>query len=333
MLTCPSCSDDQIEDDLQVAKQLVTLKENNKLLTHLLLQMQENKDLMQDKIWALEDRIHQYEDIITKSNEKVSHRTEKTFADITKTSNCKNDQGHACCQAHGNRNSEKLGLVGTQKLVSSETGSVQVRPITPRKAEEQKEEEAIRVKSTKVKNSHDNKNDKINRDRTRTQNHVQTQQYIKPSDINSAIKSANEAAIMREILELGNNQPPSDESTKDGGNWETRRTKKRRRFIIGGNEENTGIEAVPKYSTLHVTRLKPDTKPEDLEKLLKERFPEVRCEQHASKRPDLYATVKVTIRKEHYREAWKKEVWPIGALVSNFFFPRRMPQKPERLCE
>ncbi|CAG9824518.1 unnamed protein product [Phaedon cochleariae] len=217
-------------------------------------------------------------------------------------------------------------MLGTQKLVSSETGSVQVRPITPRKAEEQKEEEAIRVKSTKVKDSHGNKNDKINRDRTRTQNHVQTQQYIKPSDINSAIKSANEAAIMREILELGNNQPPSDESTKDGGNWETRRTKKRRRFIIGGNEENTGIEAVPKYSTLHVTRLKPDTKPEDLEKLLKERFPEVRCEQHASKRPDLYATVKVTIRKEHYREAWKKEVWPIGALVSNFFFPRRMPQ-------
>ena len=57
-----------------------------------------------------------------------------------------------------------------------------------------------------------------------------------------------------------------------------------------------------------MTRLSPDTQPDDLKKYLEAKFPEVICEEHESKRPELYKSMKVSIKQEHYKEAWKKDV-------------------------
>lgn len=97
-----------------------------------------------------------------------------------------------------------------------------------------------------------------------------------------------------------------------------------RQFLVGGDDTNN-ILTVPKYISLHVSRLSPGTKPEDLKTFLISNFPEVTCEPHQSKHPDLYASIKVNIKKEHFANAWKIEVWPNGALVSRFFARKRTP--------
>ncbi|KAG5883414.1 hypothetical protein JTB14_031302 [Gonioctena quinquepunctata] len=68
----------------------------------------------------------------------------------------------------------------------------------------------------------------------------------------------------------------------------------------------------------------PNTEPDELKKMLEPNFPEVLCERHNSKHPDLYTSMKVTIKHENLRKAWKGEVWPNGALVSNFLWKRKL---------
>jgi len=85
------------------------------------------------------------------------------------------------------------------------------------------------------------------------------------------------------------------------------------------------LQTVPKRVALHVSRLSQDTKPEDLRQILIKEFPEVLCETNQSKHPQLYASVKVTINQINFKKAWRKDVWPKGALVSRFVQKKRIP--------
>ncbi|KAG5889775.1 hypothetical protein JTB14_036391 [Gonioctena quinquepunctata] len=69
--------------------------------------------------------------------------------------------------------------------------------------------------------------------------------------------------------------------------------------------------------TLHVTRLKPNTKPNELKKFLEKSLPDIQCEPHTSKRPDIYSSMRITIKREDFKNAWRREVWPNGL----FFCP------------
>ncbi|KAK9886328.1 hypothetical protein WA026_015840 [Henosepilachna vigintioctopunctata] len=54
----------------------------------------------------------------------------------------------------------------------------------------------------------------------------------------------------------------------------------KRSVIVGQNLKNSAVRGIPKHVSLHVTRLEPNTKPEDLKALLISNFPEVIVELH-----------------------------------------------------
>lgn len=109
-----------------------------------------------------------------------------------------------------------------------------------------------------------------------------------------------------------------------GETWQTVERKHRgRRFLVGNNSDSGAIRAVPRLASLHVTRLSPGTSVDDLMGLLVAEFPEVNCVELQSRHPLVYKSFKVTVRQDSVRRAWKRELWPDGALVSRFMDGRR----------
>ncbi|KAG5881273.1 hypothetical protein JTB14_003744 [Gonioctena quinquepunctata] len=117
---------------------------------------------------------------------------------------------------------------------------------------------------------------------------------------------------------------PLEREQGDSEGWHQVQQKRKRRYLVGRTEQECEVETVPRLVSLHVTRLKPNTKPDELKSFLQTNLPSAECEAHPSKRPDIYASAKVTISRELLKKAWRREVWPNGALVS-FFARKRMP--------
>lgn len=149
---------------------------------------------------------------------------------------------------------------------------------------------------------------------------------ISPSAVKLAVLQAEQTNIMREVQNLNKT------NTVPEGEWEEVRTRNRnhpRRFVVGrGESSGTGVQAIPKQVSLHVSRLDPRTKPEDLRQFLIGSFPEVVCYPHESNHPELYGiytSIKVTINNDNFRKAWSRDIWPNGALVPKFFAKKRRP--------
>ena len=139
-----------------------------------------------------------------------------------------------------------------------------------------------------------------------------------PKSVQNAIMEANQRNIMQEMQQLGKEQ--------DENGWKVAgRRNNRRRFFVGRGADTMNVKTIPKFYSLHVTRLAPDTKPEDLQNSLKDIFPEVFCESIQSKHPEIYSSIKVTMNQDNFKKAWNKELWPNGAIVSRFFTKRRVP--------
>ncbi|KAG5862669.1 hypothetical protein JTB14_003660 [Gonioctena quinquepunctata] len=98
--------------------------------------------------------------------------------------------------------------------------------------------------------------------------------------------------------------------------------REKRKFLVGNTESST-IETIPRKVYLHVTRLKTGTKPDDLKMFLNSKLPGVKCEVHPSRKPELYSSMKVIIDRELLNEAWKRETWPNGSMISFFSMKRR----------
>ncbi|CAG9816613.1 unnamed protein product [Phaedon cochleariae] len=91
-----------------------------------------------------------------------------------------------------------------------------------------------------------------------------------------------------EIINLG------DATSPNVDNWQTVKYKQkppRRKMIVGCNVEST-VKGVPKNVILHVSRVENATTAEDLTKLLKPVFPEVKCDLMTSKFPSIYSSFK-----------------------------------------
>nr|CAI5862517.1 unnamed protein product [Callosobruchus analis] len=159
-----------------------------------------------------------------------------------------------------------------------------------------------------------------------TANPVNTQ--IRPEQVKEAIHEAQSAVKVREIQNLTNQLT---ENNNDTGGWQ--QVRRKRRFIVGRNQNLNSVQTVPKYISLHVSRLQPNTKPADLEQILNATFPGVSCEPHVSMYPEIYASMKVNIRSNQLKDAWKKDVWPNGAIVSRFFTKRRIPPQQDPLSQ
>lgn len=93
-----------------------------------------------------------------------------------------------------------------------------------------------------------------------------------------------------------------------------------------GAEINT-LKSVPKKAFLHVSRMVPGTKAEDLAAFLKPKAPEVECEVLQSKYPDKYTSFKVTVDLHSLEKLKNAEDWPDGTRVSRFFHKRPPREK------
>lgn len=147
-------------------------------------------------------------------------------------------------------------------------------------------------------------------------------QVITSREVNAAIQKAQTLSKMAEIQNL--NAVPEDEG------WQLQKHRRNKRFVVGDNSEcSKELRAVPKYVSLHVTRMDPETKPEVMKTILEKEFPEVVCEKINSKYPELYSSFKITIKQENFKKAWRRDLWPQGSLVSRFFFKKGMPSQTQ----
>lgn len=135
--------------------------------------------------------------------------------------------------------------------------------------------------------------------------------------VSSAIEEAQKLNLTEEKKEL-------KDSSKDRSEWSEVKRRNKRKIVVGQSSKNSLVRGIPRYVSLHVSRLEPGTKTEDLKAMLVEYFPEV----NVSKYPELYASSKVTIKKDNLEKAWQSEIWPQGAVVSRFFHRRSQAVPP-----
>nr|CAI5833383.1 unnamed protein product [Callosobruchus analis] len=76
----------------------------------------------------------------------------------------------------------------------------------------------------------------------------------------------------------------------------------------------------------HVFNLHPSVNQDNIEKYLKPRFPEVRCERLESRRPEEYSSFKVGILEKNSASFLDSKIWATGTKINKFFYPRRKPQ-------
>ena len=97
--------------------------------------------------------------------------------------------------------------------------------------------------------------------------------------------------------------------------------------VVGKNYDsnigNNKIEGVPKIISLHVYRLPPSTKSEDVLNFLKPKFPEAKCEPLSSRNPDLYSSFKVDIFINNFDLAMDPNIWPSNVCVRRFLHLRQ----------
>nr|CAI5842124.1 unnamed protein product [Callosobruchus analis] len=146
-------------------------------------------------------------------------------------------------------------------------------------------------------------------------NHVTVTQVAK------AISETQEKMKMKQIIRLNDSGPPvhNAENKQNDGGWETVKKNRRNRkqnVIIGNN--SSGVQGIEKRSFLHVSRVKPDTKVEDMELFLKVNFPGVTVEKWDSKYPNIYSSFKIGISQSQYESAMSPDKWPANASAGNF---------------
>lgn len=162
------------------------------------------------------------------------------------------------------------------------------------------------------------------------QNPQQSVEEVTSHQVNKGILQAQTTNKLNEIIQLGQSPQHKGKENETSSGWNLYQRRRKRRFVVGKNTTSTGIQiqTVPKYTHLHVTRLSPTTTADELQRLLSTNFPGVQCEAHSSRYPEIYSSMKVTIRQDDLRNAWKSEIWPSGAIVSRFLMKKRVQSTP-----
>ncbi|KAK5646911.1 hypothetical protein RI129_005375 [Pyrocoelia pectoralis] len=99
-----------------------------------------------------------------------------------------------------------------------------------------------------------------------------------------------------------------------------------KQIVIGEKTNALGVKTVPKKAYLFASRFDPNTTQEAISNLLVSEFPEVSCEQIATKNAQFYSSFKITINFCNLEKAMHPNTWPEGTLVTRFF-QRTKPQE------
>lgn len=152
---------------------------------------------------------------------------------------------------------------------------------------------------------------------------------ISKTDVSLAIMQAESNNRMTDIIDLEGDATANAHSinhSEDTWKEVTRKSKHRVR-IVGNNRESSLVKGVPKYVDLHVSRVDPTNTIDDMYKLLKVNFSEVKIESITPKQPSLYSSYKVAIYDSNFKKAMNPSVWPDGSCISRFFYKKQIIKK------
>lgn len=120
---------------------------------------------------------------------------------------------------------------------------------------------------------------------------------------------------------------PTNTSSKDNnaGQWQTvtrKNSKSSKRLnSIYGTGKDTTIKGAMKYSHFHVSGLEPAVTQEDVINYLKgKNIDSVKCEKLNSKRPDEYASYKLSVPVQYKEQIKTPDTWPLNVRVNPFLF-------------
>ena len=93
--------------------------------------------------------------------------------------------------------------------------------------------------------------------------------------------------------------------------------------VIGSNNSiNINVRTVPKKGYLHVYRCDASTTPSEILGCLKETAPHITFGCEILKKSETTTSFKVDFPIQHHREVYAPNIWPEGAAVRRFTFPR-----------
>lgn len=99
---------------------------------------------------------------------------------------------------------------------------------------------------------------------------------------------------------------------------------KRRRPIIGvgANTDSFNVKTVPKLGYLHVYRIDPSTTTQNLCDYLKQSAPSINFTCEYLNNNSTSNSFLVSFPIHHVKEVYNPEIWPNGACVNRFLFPK-----------
>lgn len=101
-------------------------------------------------------------------------------------------------------------------------------------------------------------------------------------------------------------------------------TRNRFKPIIGsGKNTLTAVKTVPKMGYLHVYRCGPEVTCDDLLKVLSETSPTICFQCEEWNKTEMSSSFKIAFPIEHYKEVYNPDLWPAGAAVRRFTFPKK----------
>ena len=139
--------------------------------------------------------------------------------------------------------------------------------------------------------------------------------------VSNAIQIAQAAAVCDRVINLN-----KDSSDVTNLSLNPRKIPKSRTLLIGAKNEPLNIklkvsEAVT-MKHFHVTNWHPDTLEIDLDQYLKAFSSQIRVEKLNSRRPQDYASFKISVPISEAQKLMLPEIWPVGIRVNQFFQSR-----------
>lgn len=90
--------------------------------------------------------------------------------------------------------------------------------------------------------------------------------------------------------------------------------------VRGLNECQAILKSAPKRGYIHVSRLDPSTKADDVYKFSSQICEILQCETITSRHPEIYSSFKLTIPFENMDALLNGNLWPKGVTVRRFFY-------------
>ncbi|KAK9695514.1 hypothetical protein QE152_g32510 [Popillia japonica] len=191
---------------------------------------------------------------------------------------------------------------------------------------------SVQGKPTKTqndKNTGHNRTDlfqkKILQEKTvQNHNNLQNVQYSGTVKRNSQFNSPHRSESALTI-----DKSEANSSNDDQFKVVERKKKRTNLTTISGTATNIELKGSIRYAHLHLSGLDPNTTVNNIENYLKNKgVVNPRCLKIDAKRPEEYASFKVSVPVESLETAKKPELWPSGARISPFL--ERLFQKAKR---